>query len=87
MRNIHWRDCDRATCTMNNCMSAADTCRARGWKVGDVIEGDEGYGVHRPTITAIGREEILAACDCTEPTREGLWSLSSRCWRRVGGAS
>ena len=76
-------------------MTPAETCRANGWQVGDVLEGDEGHGPERIKITAIGEESILArAVLSDEPrfareamcslAREGVWNLSFRDWRKVG---
>lgn len=69
----------------------ADTCRMNGWVVGDVLEGDEGYGPTRIRITAIGEDAILARQIShngkarTEP--ELLWGLDARPWVRVSSAA
>ena len=64
----------------------ADICRKNGWKVGTLLEGDEGYGPSVIRITAIGERKILAreisrngkACAADEAS----WTLSCRKWRR-----
>ena len=73
---------------MTRYRSAARICRANGWTVGDVLEGDEGYGPDRIRITAIGKAAILARLVQYhgEPCRgaaEGTWDLSLRQWRQV----
>jgi hypothetical protein len=40
-----------------------ETLLLNGWGVGDILEGDEGYGTIRIKITAIGEERFLCKCD------------------------
>ena len=63
-------------------------CRENGWKVGDVLEGDEGHGPSRIRITAIGECAVLARAIFAggEPVRaagEHEWDLSMRDWKAV----
>jgi hypothetical protein len=65
--------------------SDADECRERGFKVGDLLAGDEGYGVSVIQITAIGEKGILAKQISFggEPELtpyESSWTLSCRDW-------
>lgn len=58
-----------------------ETCKLNGWTVGDIIEGDEGYGPTRIIITAIGVRKILACQidgDCESP-----WTFACREWEKV----
>lgn len=73
-------------------MSPADLCAVNGWKVGDRLVGDEGYGPTVIEITAIGWFEILAMqishTDTSGETlhleyREGSWCLEDREWELV----
>lgn len=69
-------------------MSDAEKCRKNGWRVGDRLVGDEGYGPTVIELTAIGRDGILAVQlshngDKSQHEREGHWTLSNRKWRRV----
>lgn len=80
----HWPDCERVTCTLNQ-GPPAEVARGRGWGVGTEVEGDEGYGVTRLLITAIGERSVLARevdGDGAGVT-EGSWTFGCRCWRRV----
>lgn len=61
--------------------NAADVCRAHGWGVGTRLVGDEGHGADVITVTAIGRDEILAIADGSE--YEDNWTLSCRDWSEV----
>ena len=36
-----------------------ETIELNGWGVGDILEGDEGYGPDRIKITAIGEDKFL----------------------------
>lgn len=66
----------------------AETLALNGWKVGDILEGDEGNGPDRILITAIGEDRFTCKWDykCTgEYQREsGNTTLSCREWRKVG---
>ncbi len=69
-------------------MTDAEICQAKGFRVGDLIVGNEGYGDTVIQITAIGRDGILAVklshCDKHEVVdRESHWTLSCRDWRHV----
>lgn len=84
---IHWPECDRAECTLrafSHPMRPAQTARARGWQVGDVLEGDEGYGVERIRLTAIGESGLLAMSERgSSAWGDEPWTLDCRCWRKV----
>lgn len=66
-------------------ISDAARCRRNGWTVGTILEGkEEGSGVRKIRITAIGDFKILAMCvDHGDCTHEGDWTLSLRKWRKV----
>ena len=73
-------------------MNAAETCRQNGWVVGDVLEGDEGYGPSRIRITAIGARVMVAVETWrngkplpADELSEGPWSLECRDWKKVPG--
>lgn len=62
--------------------------RANGWKVGDYLEGDEGFGPTVILITAIGEQLILARAVLHNgtPVRwaiETNWTLMMRDWKKV----
>lgn len=61
----------------------AETIRLNGWKVGDTLAGDEGYGEDRIRITAVGKSMIL--CCWNDEEREVPTTLSYREWRKVCG--
>lgn len=69
-------------------VSDADKCTKNGWKVGDLLEGDEGFGPTLIEITAIGDEKILARAikhnGHPVPSYESCWKLDYRNWKRVG---
>lgn len=68
-------------------MTDVEICRENGWIVGDVLEGDEGYGPTRILITAIGEKQILArklshsGAGCQGS--ESHWTLQCRDWKKV----
>jgi len=69
-------------------MTPAETCRQRGWKVGDVLEGKQPWAagiVERIRLTAIGREFVLAAKLHTDGSEgdEDPWALDGRKWHKV----
>ncbi len=64
-------------------MTDADLCRARGWRVGTQLEGDEGYGPTVIEITAIGERKVLAKTISPKAREEKSWSLSRRDWREI----
>lgn len=78
---------DVSTITNRNQLNQADLCRANGWTVGTILEGDEGYGPYRIKITAIGETVILArriSCDGKPYLgRETIWSLARCDWKKV----
>jgi len=68
-----------------------ETLDLNGWGVGDILEGDEGYGPDRIKITAVGQERFL--CRWKHRDREG-WepesgntTLTCREWVRVYSAN
>lgn len=65
----------------------AETLRLNNWGVGDILEGDEGYGPDRILITAIGQERFLCRWDysCTGDFSEesGSTTLMCRDWKKV----
>jgi len=68
--------------------SDAEMCRENGWNVGCVLQGDEGNGVTRIVLTAVGEDKVLARAIMREGNtvrgeREGLWTLFLRTWSRV----
>lgn len=64
--------------------SSADKCRRNGWQVGDILEGDEGYGPDRIRITAIGERCVIARKVFPHEGYETLWNLDWRDWEKVG---
>lgn len=77
----HRKDCKRGhACTLNSRRSSAALCRVNRWRAGHMLEGDEGYGPERLTLTAIGDDSILARGPCGY---ESTWTLADRCWGRV----
>ena len=65
-------------------MSSAEICRMRGWSVGTLLVGDEGYGNTVILITAIGEQSILARtishAGTLKNSSESQWNLSFREW-------
>lgn len=66
--------------TLRSSLASAELCRLNGWGPGTVLEGKEGSEVTRITITAVGRQGILAQAT---GQRETSWTLSCRDWREV----
>jgi hypothetical protein len=65
-------------------MNSAEICRANGWKVGDVLVGDECGTTACIQITAIGIECVLACeNDGGDLGYEREWSLEDRDWKKV----
>ena len=64
-------------------MKTADLCRQNGWKVGTILEGDEGRGTDRIEITAIGEQAVLAKSVDGSWSVEHLWDVGSREWKEV----
>lgn len=63
--------------------SPAAHARRRGWGAGTRLIGDEGYGPTTITITAIGKEAVLARADDSDRARS--WSLACRDWQALPG--
>ena len=65
-----------------------ETLDLNGWTVGDILEGDDGFGPSRIKITAIGEELFLCRwknMDTPEWENEsGNTTLRLREWRKVG---
>lgn len=65
-----------------------ETIELNGWGVGDILEGDEGYGPQRILITAIGEEGFLCRWDrdCSGQYGEesGSATLRVREWKKIG---
>jgi hypothetical protein len=68
-------------------MNDAEQCRANGWKVGDRLMSDEGYGPTAIELTAIGESQITATVvshnGVTPEQPEMVETLSGRTWRRL----
>jgi hypothetical protein len=68
-------------------MNDADQCRANGWKVGDRLLSDVGYGPTTIELTAIGESQISATIvshnGVAPEGQEILKTLSGRTWRRL----
>ena len=64
-----------------------ETLELNGWGVGDILEGDEGYGPDRIKITAIGEDKFLCRWDfkCKGIYKEesGCTTLEMRKWRKI----
>ena len=60
---------------------SATHARRRGWDVGTRLIGDEGYGPTIITITAIGRQNVLACPDGRD--YENMWTLAARDWQAL----
>lgn len=70
-RNPHWQHGE----------TSADHARRRGWDVGTRLIGDEGHGPTIITLTAVGRENVLACADGRD--YENMWTLAARDWREL----
>jgi len=66
---------------------SAKLCEEKGWKVGDKLVGDEGYGRTVIQITAIGERNVLAKriSHDGDPVDfyENTWTLFHRDWKKV----
>ncbi len=66
----------------------AKTLELNGWGVGDILEGDEGYGADRIVITAVGEESFLCKWDYKAKgvygEESGNTTLTCREWKKVG---
>lgn len=64
-----------------------ETLDLNGWGVGDILEGDEGFGPDRIKITAIGEQRFLCRWDykCNDDFKEesGITTLAMREWKKV----
>ena len=65
--------------------TSADICRAQGWTVGDVLEGEDDVSRDRIRITAIGEAHILARWQYAgmPESAERIVCLDFREWRKV----
>lgn len=74
-------------CKMKPGKTEKETLALNGWGVGDILEGDEGYGPARIIITAIGEERFLCRWDykCTGiyAKETGGTTLNLREWKKV----
>ena len=73
---------------MNRGKTEVETLKLNGWSLGDILEGDEGYGPDQIKIIAMGHENFICQWRDLET---GLFSREScnttlRCreWRKVG---
>lgn len=64
-----------------------ETLELNGWGIGDILEGDEGYGSDRIKITAIGEQRFLCRwdykCKGIFKDESGNTTLASREWKKV----
>lgn len=64
-----------------------ETLELNGWGIGDILEGDEGYGSDRIKITAIGEQKFLCRWDykCMGIFKDesGSTTLAMREWKKV----
>lgn len=67
--------------------SSAKMCRENGWKVGDWLEGDEGYGPTVIELRYVGEHMIVAKelfhGGQRVRSREHGWTLALRSWRKL----
>ena len=68
---------------MGSRLSDADICRENGWAAGTVLEGDDGRGLVRIMITAVGEGTVLARQISRDGSMEAIWTLKHREWREV----
>lgn len=72
---------------MTHPSNSAERCYQEGWKVGDVVEGNEGFGPVRVRITSIGETSVMGRCieqsSVEVSTAEGIWSLLHFSWRKI----
>ena len=65
-----------------------ETLELNEWGIGDILEGDEGYGPQWVVITAIGEETFLCRWKCRADEgfrhESGSTTLTCRDWRKVG---
>ena len=68
-------------------LTDAEVCRTNGWFVNTILEGDEGFGLTRIRITAIGERHVLARKlshnGVETPSHETLWTVQLRDWKRA----
>jgi hypothetical protein len=65
-----------------------DAIETRGWRVGTVIEGDEGDGLEQIELRYIGDDTLVARrIGGHRDGDEGLWTLGARCWCEVEPAT
>ena len=65
--------------------TSTEICRANGWTVGDMLEGQDEVSTDRIRITAIGEQNVLARWQYADnpESSERLMSLDFREWRKV----
>jgi hypothetical protein len=72
---------------MTHPLNSAERCHQEGWKVGDIVEGNEGFGPVRVRITYIGETTVFGKCisqsSVEVSTSEGAWSLLHFSWRKI----
>lgn len=62
---------------------SAETCKLNGWKVGDILEGEEWGRINRIKITAIGEQNILAKWENDTVEEDCCTTLHCREWRKI----
>jgi hypothetical protein len=75
--------------TMLRGKTERETLELNGWGIGDILEGDEGYGPDRIKITGIGEERFLCRwdnkCKGVYAEESGFTTLNCRDWKKVFG--
>ena len=68
-----------------------ETLDLNGWTIGDILEGDEGYGPDLIKITAVGEERFLCRWNYQKGNgwerESGQTTLSCRKWRKVSSVN
>lgn len=68
-----------------------ETLDLNGWTIGDILEGDEGYGPDLIKITAVGEERFLCRWNYQKGNgwerESGQTTLKCRKWRKVSPAN
>jgi hypothetical protein len=68
-----------------------ETLDLNGWTIGDILEGDEGYGPQLIKITAVGEERFLCRWNYQKgkgwERESGQTTLSCREWRKVSSVN
>ena len=55
--------------------TSAAICRANGWKVGDILEGEDEVSTGRIRITAIGEQNVLARWQYADNPESSEWLI------------